>query len=38
MLLENVGREFDIAMYHGRMEVKGHHVKLIKGWFEKLGF
>ena len=38
MLLERVGKEFDVAMFHGRMEVKGHHVKLIKTWLEKLGF
>ena len=38
MLLERVGKEFDVAMFHGRMEVKGHHVKLIKAWLERLGF
>ena len=38
MLLERFGRELDVAMFHGRMEVKGHHVKLIKKWLLDLGF
>jgi hypothetical protein len=38
MLHEKTGRELDVTMYNGRMEVHGHHVKLIKSWLRQLGF
>lgn len=27
-----------VHLFHGRIEVKGHHAKRIKGWLEHLGF
>lgn len=37
-LKQQTGKELEVFMYHGRMEVRGHHQELLRNWLTRLGF
>ena len=37
-LKEQTGKDMEVFMYHGRMEVRGHHQDVLRNWLTRLGF
>lgn len=37
-LKEQTGKDMEVFMYHGRMEVRGHHQEILRNWLTRLGF